>query len=249
MLRGCAARHLQWPPSFLNGCAETEFRMARFSFQSAVPIEVSVWQAPTDRGNGSRGLPWRASLIAAAVACFHFAAWRLLEIRNANHARELAQSSTMFATLIEDPGRLAAARMTQQQMDGVAEVSRPSLKWARPPEMPEFPPLPEIPKASVPEEMPASTEFAPPRLDSSESLPNIHDYASRASIVTGTKARVILRIEVLVDGTVGNVSVETTSGIPQADAAAVEYARALKWKPGLAAGRAQTMTIRFPVLF
>ena len=72
-------------------------------------------------------------------------------------------------------------------------------------------------------------------------------YAHRAGLPPGQSATVLLVLEMLADGSVGDVSVRRSSGSLAADSAAIEYARLLRWTPGTIDHRAQAMRITFAV--
>jgi TonB family protein len=72
-------------------------------------------------------------------------------------------------------------------------------------------------------------------------------FAKRAGLAPGHPATVVLNIEVLVDGSVGTVEVVRSYGDVAVDAAAVEYARSLRWVPGTFHLQARSVRIRFPV--
>jgi TonB family protein len=78
-------------------------------------------------------------------------------------------------------------------------------------------------------------------------LVDSEDYASRVGVQPGHSATVLLAIEVLRDGSVGEVSLIRGSGSPAADSAAIEYAHLLRWTPGTVDHQAQVMRITFPV--
>jgi TonB family protein len=112
------------------------------------------------------------------------------------------------------------------------------------------PPTLELEAREEPVERPRNeSEFSPPRLDESAMAPDLAERARAAAIDPAESLRVILRIEVKEDGSVGAVQIERGSGNTRADETAVQYARELRWVPGRSAGRPVTMTIRFPVLF
>jgi len=78
-------------------------------------------------------------------------------------------------------------------------------------------------------------------------IAEVDPYARRAGLSVGRPETTVLVLEVLSDGTVGAVSVSHSSGNTAADAAAMDYARLLRWTPGTVDHRAQTMRISFPV--
>jgi len=59
---------------------------------------------------------------------------------------------------------------------------------------------------------------------------------------------VVLAVLVLEDGRVGDVQVTRSTGNAAVDAAAVEYARALRWIPGTKDHQPRAMRISFPVI-
>ena len=72
-------------------------------------------------------------------------------------------------------------------------------------------------------------------------------FARRAGLKAGQVASVVLAVEILPDGTVGAVEVPRGSGDLAIDAAAVAYARHLRWIPGTQEHRARAMRITLPV--
>lgn len=72
-------------------------------------------------------------------------------------------------------------------------------------------------------------------------------FARLAGLDAGQAVSILLAVEVLPDGSVGAVEVVRGSGSAAIDAAAVAYARKLRWVPGTEGHRAQTMRINFPV--
>jgi TonB family protein len=90
-------------------------------------------------------------------------------------------------------------------------------------------------------------DFIPPRLVRS-SVRDPAAYAERAGIRSGESARVVLAVNVTEQGVAGDISVSATSGSAQADAAAIEYARTLRWAPAQDKGRESSASIRLPVV-
>jgi hypothetical protein len=72
-------------------------------------------------------------------------------------------------------------------------------------------------------------------------------YALRAGLNTGEAITVILAVEVLVDGSAGQVIVVTGTGNSLIDRAAIDYARSLRWIPATINRRATVTRITFPV--
>lgn len=93
----------------------------------------------------------------------------------------------------------------------------------------------------------SSPDFVAPRLVKS-SLPDAADFARRAGVEAGNAARVILAVNVSELGVATDIRVSTSSGDSQADALAIEYARALRWSPAMAGGKKSSVKIRLPVV-
>jgi TonB family protein len=72
-------------------------------------------------------------------------------------------------------------------------------------------------------------------------------YARAAGLVPGEGATVVLRMEVLPAGTLGQVIVDGSSGKMQVDLQAVEFARAQHWIAGAVDGTPRSMWIRWAI--
>jgi TonB family protein len=73
-------------------------------------------------------------------------------------------------------------------------------------------------------------------------------FARKVGVKLRQPATVVLAILVLADGRVGEVQVTRSSGRVDVDAAAMDYARALRWIPGTKEHQPQAMRISFPVI-
>jgi TonB family protein len=72
-------------------------------------------------------------------------------------------------------------------------------------------------------------------------------FARRAGLAPGEGASVVLVVEVLRDGHTGSVELSRGCGHPAIDAAAVAYARLLRWIPGTRDHHAEVMRVNLPV--
>lgn len=106
--------------------------------------------------------------------------------------------------------------------------------------------LPSPPTVSLEQLNPEAVAVAPRLLD--DDPPDMALYARLAGLRPGESAVVVLRIEVLADGRVGQVEVDVSSGSRQVDEAALAYVQALKWIPGRLHGAEDTTWIRHGVL-
>jgi TonB family protein len=73
------------------------------------------------------------------------------------------------------------------------------------------------------------------------------EYAQQAGLQPGTRALVILRVEVRSDGMVGTITVERSGGSEAIDVAAANFVRTLTWIPAHEYGKPVAMTMRFAV--
>jgi TonB family protein len=71
---------------------------------------------------------------------------------------------------------------------------------------------------------------APQLLDGAQ--PPIEPYAHRAGLLKGESAFVVLRVQVLAAGSVGQVEIDVSSGSRQVDEAATDYVRTTRWIAG-----------------
>jgi TonB family protein len=86
--------------------------------------------------------------------------------------------------------------------------------------------------------------FIPPRLDP-ELLPDSSSYAAQAGLSIGSSATVLFALDISDTGFVTAAFVQKSSGNAQVDAAAIEYAKTLRWIPGTMNGSPHAMRIRF----
>jgi TonB family protein len=146
----------------------------------------------------------------------------------------------MIAILIQEPS--AATEMSVTSLATMSAMEAPLIELS-PPELAEI----EMSDPDAASSAPLSGQFVPPRKEDSDEA--LVKFASLASLRPGQMVRIILRVEVLPDGTTGVVAIDTASGFPSADAAAVEYARALRWSPASFGGVPTAMKVRLPVVF
>jgi TonB family protein len=72
-------------------------------------------------------------------------------------------------------------------------------------------------------------------------------YSKRAGLRPGDVRTVVLNVQVLADGSIGDVTVATTSGDADADQQAIDYIRTVTWMPGSINQQASDMRIRYVV--
>jgi TonB family protein len=92
----------------------------------------------------------------------------------------------------------------------------------------------------------AAAMLAAPTLDPEPAV-DIYPYIIEAALLPGEGATVVLRIEMLADGSAGRIAIDVSSGSEHVDQAASDYARAHRWAPATVAGAAHSMWIRWGV--
>ena len=76
---------------------------------------------------------------------------------------------------------------------------------------------------------------------------DMRPFVRSAALLQGESATVVLRIEVLTDGSPGQIVVDVPSGSNQVDEACIAFARAHRWQPAILAGVPHAMWIRWGV--
>ena len=107
--------------------------------------------------------------------------------------------------------------------------------------------LPAVPVIRYSEPNAQAVSVAPQLLDTAP--PDIAPFLQQAGLLPGESAVVVLRVEVLADGHVGQVQVDVSSGSKQVDETAIAYVRALAWVPGRLHGMEESTWVRQGVRF
>jgi len=92
----------------------------------------------------------------------------------------------------------------------------------------------------------ANAIIVAPRILEAE-LPEVAPYANMAGLSTGQTSMVVLRVEVLPDGSVGRIRIDVSSGSKQVDEAAIRFAQRTRWIPGSVGGINETVWTRYGV--
>ena len=91
-----------------------------------------------------------------------------------------------------------------------------------------------------------SSIIVAPRILEAE-LPEVAPYANMAGLSTGQTSMVVLRIEVMPDGSVGRIRIDVSSGSKQVDEAAIRFAEMTRWIPGSVGGINERVWTRYGV--
>lgn len=200
------------------------------------PIEVSYWEpprpAPPIEARTRRplvGRIWTAVLVGATHLGWF---WWIVAAPYEMPAIEPAPFASMAVDIINSP---------------------PTVTDFPQPEPPAFDVPVQLPPILVPDVIVAGqpgpsgrTAFQAPRLDPSAHT-DVAPYARMAGLAPGRRAIVILAVDVGADGTPTSVAIDRSSNDSAADSAAAEYARSLRWIPGVLRGERVPMRIRFTV--
>jgi TonB family protein len=80
-----------------------------------------------------------------------------------------------------------------------------------------------------------------------EALPDSAPFATMAGLSPGQKSFVVLRVEILIDGSVGRIRIDVSSGNKLVDEAAMKYAQLTRWLPGSVGGIKENVWARYGV--
>jgi TonB family protein len=107
-------------------------------------------------------------------------------------------------------------------------------------------PMPELPEAAVPA-INEESAVEVPQIDPL-SGPDVARYSARANLPAGKIATVILTVSIGADGAVIAAEVVRSNGDESANAAAIDYARATRWIPGMIGGVPRPMQASLTVI-
>jgi TonB family protein len=91
----------------------------------------------------------------------------------------------------------------------------------------------------------SATVVAPRVLE--EILPDLAPFAKMARLSPGQRSLVVLRVEILIDGSVGRIRIDVSSGNKLVDEAAMKYAQLTRWLPGSVGGIKENVWARYGV--
>lgn len=170
--------------------------------------------------------------VAGAVAFGHaLAGWALYSSTTFLRQLPSLQNLPVVLILTNNPGRASP----EQGVELTDVVVRQD------PEDPRMG-LPTPPLFRYAESNEGAVSVAPQLLDADR--PDVVPFARKAGLLPGESAVVVLNVEVLADGRVGQVQVDTSSGSDQIDQVAMEYARLLAWIPGRLHGMEERTWVR-----
>jgi TonB family protein len=155
--------------------------------------------------------------------------------------------ATPFSSRIADAGALITVFIQPTISKGARsettpDMSRLSYRIATPVSVLHM----DVPEIEFEVTRNAGATSAAPSLDA-EPRVDMGPFVRSAALLPGEGATVVLRIEVLKDGSPGQISVDVSSGSKQVDNAAVAYARERRWEPAMVAGIARSMWVRWGV--
>ena len=124
------------------------------------------------------------------------------------------------------------------------DSSRVALSFAEP--ILDTPGIPDLPLPTIRTVSDASVHLSPPEVDLTARV-ELAPYARSAGLRAGESAAIVLLVDVLPDGSTGDVSVKLSGGRSVIDAAAIAYVRALHWIPAVLDGKSVKSHILFGV--
>jgi TonB family protein len=157
--------------------------------------------------------------------------WTVTDVR----ARDAAQNSpTVIAGFIINESRPqdtvpiadVALETPTVELQSITQIQFESAEWG------------DISGVTASSSAPQLSQFQPV---------NPATFARRAGLAAGQAASIVLTVEILPNGTVGSVEVSRGFGDPVVDAAAIAYARRLRWIPGTQNHHAQAIRINLPI--
>ena len=111
-------------------------------------------------------------------------------------------------------------------------------------------PVDQLVELAIPEPPLASQQeisIDAPRIDPDLSV-DIAPYTTRAQLLPGVIATILLRLEIAPDGSVMSAEIVRSNGGDAANAAAIEYAHATRWTPGTIGGEPSAMQASLTVI-
>lgn len=177
------------------------------------------------------------SVVAAHVVCAA-ALWRLTT--NVREIADFNSYTTMVAAILGESPAIQADPLTMFAEPAIEELRLDA------PQMP----IVEFEDAPVGATETTTTlvgHFLPPRPESGSEGESTR--LQLASLAAGRMAKVILRVEVLANGSTGMVEIERSSESRHADDAAIAYAKSLRWLPASFGDEPTAMRVRLPVVF
>jgi TonB family protein len=208
--------------------------------KALAPLEISVWEPP-------RPLPLPPvdprervriqRVITALVIALHVAAiYGVCRQSASGKEAPIQEYTVIIATLISETRPGDTSPLYEEPKLTPPVISLPDRLLLRI----------EDPDSSASRPIRASTGFRPPHLDPSFAISEM-SVLRRSGVHLERSMTVVLALDIAANGTVQAIAVEQTSGDPAVDEAAINYARACRWIPGLENGQQAAMRIRFPV--
>ena len=168
----------------------------------------------------------------AAVSAAHgLVAWALSSSTTPSRSAPMLESLTATLIMTNNPARASDTPPSLvQHVVVLQDVAVPAMSLL-------VTPLREFAESNA-----SAVSVAPQLLD--REPPDMAPFAKQAGLLAGESAVVVLRIEVLPDGGVGQVVVDSSSGSLQVDEAAMAYVRQFVWLPGRLHGIEESTWVR-----
>jgi TonB family protein len=176
---------------------------------------------------------------AGAVVCTHIlVVWMLTNYAVPTTARVGPPGDTIVITL------LTSTETASVPSEHVSAVRRKVLP-KRAPDVASSVNTPVMAELASADIGSSATVVAPRILE--DALPDSAPFATMAGLSPGQTSLVVLRVEILVDGSVGRIRIDVSSGNERVDEAAMKYAHLTRWLPGGVGGIKEKVWARFGV--
>ena len=170
-------------------------------------------------------------ILGAVVAAHVFIIWTLCATTTSVQRPPIYQKFPAVVMLTNNPSRVSPDR-------GMRPIDIVVLQESGDPNMG----LPAPSLIFFDEPNGSAVSIAPRLLDTNP--PDVLPFARKAGLLPGESAVVVLNVEILPDGRIGQVRVDVSSGSRQVDDAAMDYVRQLVWLPGRLHGVDETTWVR-----
>jgi TonB family protein len=164
------------------------------------------------------------------------AVWLTSALTAPDRSNDHPRASVLVASIIDTlPEGMPLAVLQPRLVPPQIDITLPEPVW------------PDEEESDAASTTPIMIHFRAPQVDV-QVFVDKKPFAAKAGLNSGKTALVVLALDITADGRVATVLVQKSAGNPNVDAAAVAYARSLRWTPGILKDRPSAMRVRFPVM-
>ena len=190
---------------------------------------------PRSAGNEANwNAPGHLGVWVAVGAAHLLVAWAIVSSTTVSRPSPVLESLTTTLIMTNNSARVSdTPPPLVQHVVVLQDVAMPAMSLP-------VPPMREFAESNV-----AAVSVAPQMLD--REPPDMAPFARQAGLLPGESAVVVLRVEVVPGGRVGQVEIDVSSGSRQIDAAAMAYAKQRVWLAGRSHGIEESTWVRYGV--